>query len=366
MRVKDSIWTAVSKNPRNKYRRFSFLSDWRGIKNTLGEMRGIGHPRQPKLNKGYVPTGADPTFDEQWFTRTITAKVANHPDNSMEFPFAGEKIFDPPLVSFVAGDDPIFSRFKEIIGPHHYTPAEIMAWQAKNNGLAPPPAGELGVVSFVLPITETTRQENAGETEWCSERWAQTRLRGEIFSQTLVREMVTFLMGKGILAVSPDVTPMFKKQRYPKVGWASPWSHRHIAYAAGLGTFGKNNLLITEKGCAHRVGSFVVHRKLKPNRPRPEDIHAYCLQYQGIECLKCAKRCPVGAIDINGHDKETCYDRVAKSLRYCNTNYHIFIYGCGLCSVKVPCEAKIPKKTTADDRPQTAAKTAKNQKQKSI
>ncbi|MDD5224813.1 MAG: epoxyqueuosine reductase [bacterium] len=334
----------MSKEPRNKYRRFSFLSDWRGIKNALGEMRGIGHPRQPKLNLDRASASVDPTFDEQWFIKTISDRVESHPDNSMEFPFAGERIFEKPLVGFVAGDDPIFAKFKEIIGPHHFAPAEIMAWQAQNNGVNPPPAGELSVVSFVLPISGKTRRENAEENQWCSERWAQTRLRGEIFSQALVRELVALLMGKGILAVSPDVTPMFRKQRYPKVGWASPWSHRHIAYAAGLGTFGKNDLLITEKGCAHRVGSFVVHRKLKPNRPRPEDIHAYCLQYQGTECLKCAKRCPVGAIDIKGHDKETCYGRVAKSLRYCNKNYHIFIYGCGLCSVNVPCEAGIPNK----------------------
>jgi len=332
----------MSVRTRNRYRKFSFLSDWRGIKNALGEMRGIGHPQQPKLNKGYVPTSTDPAFDEQWFSKAITDKVENHSDNSMEFPFARERIFEKPLVGFVAGDDPIFIKFKEIIGPHHYTPAKIMAWQAEKNGVTPPSAGELSVVSFVLPITGKTRRENAGETEWCSERWAQTRLRGEIFSQALVRETVIYLMGKGILAVSPDVTPMFKKRRYPKVGWASPWSHRHIAYAAGLGTFGKNDLLITEKGCAHRVGSFVVHRKLKPDRQRPEDIHASCLQYQGIECLKCAKRCPVEAIDINGHNKETCYGYVAKSLRHCNKNYHIFIYGCGLCSVNVPCEAGIP------------------------
>jgi hypothetical protein len=37
---------------------------------------------------------------------------------------------------------------------------------------------------------------------------------------------------------------------------------------------------ITEKGCAHRLGSFVVNLKLAPNRQRPDDIHAYCLHYQ--------------------------------------------------------------------------------------
>jgi epoxyqueuosine reductase QueG len=194
-----------------------------------------------------------------------------------------------------------------------------------------------------MPFTKKIKRENAAAKEWASERWAQARLHGEFFSQTFVREIVTDLMDRGILAVSPDVTPRFNKKRYPQVGWASPWSHRHMAYAAGLGTFGIHDFLITEKGCAHRVGSFVVNRRLIPNRRRPDDIHAYCLHYQGRKCLKCAKRCPVDAIDAQtAHDKEACYQRVARSLKYCNRNYHIFIYGCGLCATGVPCESGIP------------------------
>jgi epoxyqueuosine reductase len=33
---------------------------------------------------------------------------------------------------------------------------------------------------------------------------------------------------------------------------------------------------------------------------------------------------------------------VASSLKHCNANYHIFIYGCGLCATGVPCESGIP------------------------
>jgi len=324
------------------YRKCSFITDIRGIKNAIGEMRGWGFPRQPRLNKDHSPKDDDPIFNEQWFTDTIKEKLANHPANSMEGPLDGERIFDEPLVGFVRGDDPIFKEYKRIIGPHHFTPEEIIGWQAENNGTVPPKAEDLSVVSFVMPMTKKTKDENAKETDWTSERWAQTRLLGEIFSQTFAREIVASLMSKGILAISPDVTPMFNKKRYPHVGWASPWSHRHIAYAAGLGTFGMHDFLITEKGAAHRCGSFVVNLKLQPNRERPSDIHAYCLHYQGFDCLKCAKRCPVDAIPKEGHDKEKCSKRVARSLIYCNRHYHIFIYGCGLCSTGVPCESGIP------------------------
>ncbi len=335
---------AIRRKMKDRYRRFPYLSDFAGMKSAIGEMRGLGFPKQQPLNKSVSPQNDKPVFDEQWFINTIKKKIATHPENRLEYPYPNEPIFDEPLVGFVKGDDPIFQEFKTIIGPHHYTPQEIMAWQAEKNHVPSPPAEELSVVSYVMPITRATRQQNAECTEWPAERWAQTRLSGEIFSQEFTREIVTFLMSKGMLAIAPDVTPLFNKKRYPNVGWASPWSHRHIAYAAGLGTFGMHDFLITEKGCAHRAGSFVVHKQLQPNRQRLDDIHAYCLHYQGKKCLKCARRCPVGAInEENAHDKEACYKHVANSLKYCLKNYHIFIYGCGICATNVPCESGIPR-----------------------
>jgi epoxyqueuosine reductase len=226
---------------KDNYRRFSFLSDIEGIKNAIGEMRGMFFSPQPVLNRDAHLSDTNLLLDEGWFIRTIKDKIAGHPDNQMEYPYFGEPIFEAPLVGFVSGDDPILKRYKTIIGPHHFTPWEIMRWQAEKNGVQPPEPEDISVVSFVMPFTQNTRRDNAAALAWTSERWAQSRLSGEIFSQIFVREIVTDLMGQGILAIAPDVTPMFDKKRYPKVGWASPWSHRHMAYAAGLGSFGMHD-----------------------------------------------------------------------------------------------------------------------------
>jgi epoxyqueuosine reductase QueG len=307
-------------------------------------MKGLGHPKQPPLNKNYTFRKDDPVLNEDWFVDTIKENLVHHTDNIMEYPYYGERIFEEPLVGFVRGDDPILTEYKRIIGPHHFTPFEIMKWQAEKNKVPAPEAKDLSVVSFVMPLTRRTKDDNARRDDWVSERWAQTRLLGELFSQKFVREMVTYLMNRGILAISPDVTPLFNKKRYPVVGWASPWSHRHMAYAAGLGSFGMHDFFITEKGCAHRAASFVVNLTLSPNRKRQEDIHASCLHYQGIECLTCAARCPVDAITAeHAHDKERCMKRVEASTKYCNRYYHIFIYGCGICATGTPCESGIPK-----------------------
>ncbi|MBN2159174.1 MAG: epoxyqueuosine reductase [Spirochaetes bacterium] len=283
-------------------------------------------------------------IDEQWFRDVIGRKIATHPGNRMEYPFAGEPIFDEPLVGFVRGDDPLLAEYKKIIGPFHLTPTEIMAWQAEKNRVAAPRPEEISVVSFIMPITDATKKENARQSDWLSERWAQTRRQGEMFSRSFVREIVADLMARGVLAVSPDTAPFFTKKRYPGAGWASPWSHRHMAYAAGLGTFGAHDFLITEKGAAHRCGSFVVNLRLRPDRQRPDDIHAWCAHYRTGGCLACVSRCPTGAISEQGHDKEKCYNRVIRSIPRCVGEYHIMIYGCGLCSVGVPCESGIPEK----------------------
>ena len=75
--------------------------------------------------------------DEEWFIRTIKDKIASHPDNQMEFPFWVNR-FEEPLVGFVRGNDPIFDRFKKVIGPHHFSPWEIMRWQAEKNSVKIP------------------------------------------------------------------------------------------------------------------------------------------------------------------------------------------------------------------------------------
>jgi len=330
---------------KDRYRRFPLITDITGMKSTFDILK----PDQPRLNRALHSRTDKSHFDEKWFAAALREKIRTHPDNAKDFPFTGERIFDEPLVGFARGDDPIFKEYKGVIGSFHLTPQEIMRWQAEQNGVEPPGAADISVVSYILPIIKETKRDNARREEWLSERWAQTRRAGEMFSRTVAGEIVAELMGDGILAVAPDSAPFFGKKKYPGPGWASPWSHRHMAYAAGLGTFGVHDFLITEKGAAHRCGSFVVALKLSPDRKRPDDIHAHCLFHQNGTCLECAKKCPVQAISEKGHDKDLCYGRVAKSLKYCIRNYHTFIIGCGLCSTGVPCESAIPKGALKND-----------------
>ena len=134
---------------------------------------------------------------------------------------------------------------------------------------------------------------------------------------------------------------MVNSQRF---GFASSWSERHAAHAAGLGTFGLCDGLITARGKALRAGS-VVAKITMPITPRPyDDHHAYCLYFAEGTCGKCIDRCPVRAISIAGHDKQRCRKHLQASRDYVTETFGFVGYGCGLCQVGVPCESGIPVK----------------------
>ncbi len=57
---------------------------------------------------------------------------------------------------------PFFTEYKTIIGASHLTPREALA-QAYNKNPEDMPA-RLSVISWILPITEKTRQSNRSQT----------------------------------------------------------------------------------------------------------------------------------------------------------------------------------------------------------
>ncbi len=264
-------------------------------------------------------------------------------------------IYQTPLVGFVSGTDPLFVRMKQVIGMFHLTPIEVMAKYAELKGIEPPAADQVGVISYILPIAQATRDENARMKDRPSARWAHTRLFGQEFNNKLQTRLAEFLEQHGFIAVAPEQEKqIFRMLPNTTVGWASTWSQRHVAYTAGLGTFGLSDALITPVGKAHRVGSVVVNFPLD-SPSRPSDIHQYCLFYQTGGCKVCVQRCPAGAITERGHDKNRCGKFVFSHVPYIRENYGINIYACGLCQTGVPCERGIPKPTgkRADDEQET-------------
>lgn len=87
------------------------------------------------------------------------------------------------------------------------------------------------------------------------------------------------------------------------------FSHRHAAQLAGLGTFGVNNTLLTERyGPRVRFASILTTAAIEPDPLMTEDL---C-----IHCQRCTAHCPVRAIDGGDYpahliDKGRCTDHNA-------------------------------------------------------
>ena len=93
-----------------------------------------------------------------------------------------EAAWDTPLIGFANGADPIFDQYKEVVGPFHWTPLEVYRMAFPDETIQ---AENLTVISWILPQTEATKQDNRKQTTYPAERWARSRIFGENFNQAL-------------------------------------------------------------------------------------------------------------------------------------------------------------------------------------
>ena len=107
----------------------------------------------------------------------------------------------------------------------------------------------------------------------------------------------------------------------------NPLDERLLAYNAGLGFFGKNNLLINEKlGSYFYIGVLLTNASISSNKI----IDSKC-----INCGLCKKVCPLGAInDNNILDSTKCISYLNQKKNITEEESEYFdncIYGCDKC-----------------------------------
>jgi epoxyqueuosine reductase QueG len=282
----------------------------------------------------------------RFIEEVIKKFVRTSPFNRLDA-FDGEPIFEIPLIGFADGDDPLFAQYKKVVHKQHFTPREILTkYLAETLKEESPFVTSVSVISFALPINHETKESNTQEKEGPSLRWNNTRWKGQDFITELSRHLVCVLEHLGVHALAPELSLYFEIF-IPPDNLASSWSQRHMAYAAGLGTFSLNDGFITPKGMAMRFGSVVTDLKLEPS-PRPYEHHlANCLFYATGKCGACIRRCPGDALSEKGHDKLKClqilFEKQKPWMEGAHGPGYIGLYaGCGLCQTGVPCESRIP------------------------
>ncbi|MFA5323265.1 MAG: hypothetical protein WC373_11385 [Smithella sp.] len=288
---------------------------------------------------------------ELFIERAIQGFVRLSPANRLDR-FNDEPIFEKPLVGFADGDDPLFKEYKKVVHENHFLPREILELHLGEKPESPmPDLQNVSVISFIFPINRKTLKSNAMEKEGPSLRWNHTRWKGQECINELSKHLMSSLESKGYCAVAPELSPFYQIIALPD-GFASNWSQRHAAYAAGLGTFSLNDGFITSKGLAMRCGSVVTNLKLRSSVRLYTNYLENCLFYTTGECGKCIRRCPGGAISEHGHDKLKCFETVFEKQKSWFEGAHgpgfIGNYaGCGLCQTGVPCAKRIPVKKHA-------------------
>ena len=247
-----------------------------------------------------------------------------------------DRYYDEPIIKFVSADDPLFAEYKEIIYPEHLTPKEAFELAFGKDTFS---GGS--VISIVLPINEKIRISNRSQSKEPSKEFALFNSFLYPFFNSLSKHIETYLNKQGYRTVAPS-----SAEWHVIKPSGSNWSERHVAYAAGLGTFSLNEGFISEKGIAVRLTSVVTELKLAPDSRSDRHHTANCLFCSNGTCGACIKRCPVGALSKEGHDKMKCwnfaYGEEMKKLSASYGGNPEIPAGCSLCQTNVPCEFRNP------------------------
>jgi epoxyqueuosine reductase QueG len=228
-----------------------------------------------------------------------------------------------PVVGVADASDSLYKELKTIISPMHALPSEIVP-------------GAKSVIVFFVPFAESIVKSNIPEEE-SSREWDYAYIE----TNQMLAELNTYLYEK-ITGMGYHASNLPPTYNYDKEKLISDWSHRSSAYIAGIGKFGINNMLITERGCCGRLSSVITDWKLQPTSRTDEE---YCLYKGNGICGKCVSRCVNNAFTIS--ERDVLFDRYK-----CNEQIYEKIIPqwpigpgdtCGKCMCDIPCSFTNPR-----------------------
>lgn len=231
---------------------------------------------------------------------------------------AGRSRWRDPLFGYASARDPLFERLAAWVAPDHLRPGDWLP-------------GAKSVMVFFLPFTEDIVHSNLPGRR-ASLEWGRAYVSTNALIEKIGHGLAAVLDQEGFRCAVPPATHNFDPDKL-----ISRWSHRHVAYIAGLGTLGVNNMLITQKGCCGRLGSLVVDCHLLPSS-RP--AYEYCLGRRGLSCRACVNRCVNRSLSDAGYDRFACFTVCRENAAVLRDLGSPEI--CGKCLVGLPCSLSAP------------------------
>lgn len=224
------------------------------------------------------------------------------------------RIWQQPIVRYADARHPAFAKLKTVAFADHAMPEDF---------LEQPRA----VVSYFLPFIRDIAESNVSN-QATSAVWAEAYLVTNRMAADANLGIAETVRRLGHRAAPPEnigFDPIILKSR---------WSQRHVAWIAGHGSFGLNNMLIGEKGCCGRYFSVITSLPVATDLPVAEE---YCLYRKKGVCKVCVKRCFSGALTETGFDRTRCF-------AVCRENERTYKDAevCGKCVVGLPCTFRRP------------------------
>ncbi|MFX1594406.1 MAG: epoxyqueuosine reductase [Promethearchaeota archaeon] len=226
--------------------------------------------------------------------------------------------WEDPIIGFAKADDPGFLKLKKIVDKNHKLPNELLN-HAKT------------VITYFIPFNQEIVSSNSNG-KIASKEWAIAYIETNNLITELNKSLTKELKKEHFNSVSIPATHNFDENKL-----VSLWSHKHVAYIAGLGKFGLHKMIITEKGCCGRLGSLITSAKIEISERVDKE---YCLYFHNESCKKCVDKCVYNILKVDSFDRYKCYE-------VCLSNSRIYSHLglsdiCGKCACGVPCSTKNP------------------------
>lgn len=250
------------------------------------------------------------TTPQRQITAFIEQYVAQYPEEN-----GIPALWRTPLVGYADAFDPYIQNLPALITDRHMLPQDFMSHPTV-------------VISVFVPFRPEIANSNIGVADHLpSKTWVDAYYTTNTMLSRLCQSLCDFIGSMGYTAAVPGNVTMYLDIL------KSNWSQRHLAYAAGMGTFGINNMLITSSGCCGRYTSVVADLPdavtgsiLKEER---------CLYKKNGNCGKCVANCFSGALTTDGFDREKCQEMCMRNDADC----------CGKCDTDIPCAFGLPDQT---------------------
>ena len=221
-----------------------------------------------------------------------------------------------PIVRFADARHPGFAQLRQIVDPTHDLPGDYL------------PNAQT-VLSWFLPFLPEVGKDNLPGA-LSSPGWAEAYLVTNEMAAWINEQLVCHIRGELDADAAVPMNAGMISMDNPK----SRWSQRHVAYLAGHGTFGKNNMLISDTGSVGRYYSVITTLPVEPDRPVTEER---CLWKRDGSCGLCMRRCEAGALTESEFDRFRCLAQCLVNMeRYPGADV------CGKCTVELPCSYRIP------------------------